>query len=660
MWAVLSGVQSALGEIVHSELINTAIDAGFGSDKAECVGEILFAIAGTSARGRVISKLRKVSRTQFTVLFYTDRVQTLAQTYLKPSNTLSENAAWAEILVLAKLNLILCIRPDAIIDIQLFLPEILHVVTLLLGSQSVDMRRITHDTLTHVVQALALAPTSGDTDSQALHELGNRLREAKVLALFGLKASSDSDELLLLLGGPEHKLLDDVESVAHLGGELIAAAAPTMGECLLLLLSARTHQDPDCANAWRARWMGRVAATCFQHNPATQPQAFSVMGSLAADEVDDDLLYQILVALSSTLSHFSESSPIMAVAIVRCLARIIPGLLPDSRYTGSLFWLAVGLCQMGYLPLFPAALDLMLQSLKAVRGSISPGQDLWDTLLEARSSAGEVVTKLDTTSGVSFDIDPRFSLVAVIFRGVRHASTRTVTIDVLQELLRTAVAPGSAVNGETAVKSGISEKGTAFFIALLGASAGSEAETTDLWQNIGIRGGRKGGVMEFLSIPDNSTGLMLITLVVSMLNSAGDDAERLELYRFLVDAGTEMPEVLAMSYDALIPRMTATLSTTAHPGVLDAITTILERAMLDSTYTFPAQLPRTDSQSSLAPSHSYSQSLAQAHGFTGAGYEPSTGSGSVRTGAGQRDQVLEEMGMKGLTELSWSVPKMDR
>ena len=47
---------------------------------------------------------------------------------------------------------------------------------------------------------------------------------------------------------------------------------------------------------------------------------------------------------------------------------------------------------------------------------------------------------------------------------------------------------------------------------------------------------------------DNSTALLLITLVVTMLSTASTDVEKLILYRLLADASIEMPEVITMAY----------------------------------------------------------------------------------------------------------------
>src|SRR5437763_2554753 len=107
------------------------------------------------------------------------------------------------------------------------------------------------------------------------------------------------------------------------------------------------------ANIWRARWMSLVASTAFQNNPAIQPRAFAVMGCLAREDVDDDLLYQVLVALRSALTRFIEQSDFeMLASIITSLTKMTNNLPPSSRYLHQMFWLAMSLIRVGPPSLF--------------------------------------------------------------------------------------------------------------------------------------------------------------------------------------------------------------------------------------------------------------------------------------------------------------------
>ena len=60
IWAVIGASHEAVIEIALAELLHAAINAGMGSEKAECVGDILVSLTSTTIRGKIIAKLRKV------------------------------------------------------------------------------------------------------------------------------------------------------------------------------------------------------------------------------------------------------------------------------------------------------------------------------------------------------------------------------------------------------------------------------------------------------------------------------------------------------------------------------------------------------------------------------------------------------------------------
>lgn len=189
--------------------------------------------------------------------------------------------------------------------------------------------------------------------------------------------------------------------------------------------------------------MGMVAGTCFQHNPAAQPQAFAVLGSLATEEVDDDLIYQVLIAMSSILKQYSDRSSYLITSMTRCMAQMVPAIMLDSHYPATLFWIGIGILQLGHIPLFAAGLDLVLSTLTHLsnQGAFASGSD--HILLEGRSTdLPDLCYEIDRITGVNFDTHLHFSLVAVIWKGVRHPASRQKAIDCLMILSRLSAAPG--------------------------------------------------------------------------------------------------------------------------------------------------------------------------------------------------------------------------
>ncbi len=123
-----------------------------------------------------------------------------------------------------------------------------------------------------------------------------------------------------------------IERLALLMYEVADAAAPSV----------------DAANSWRARLTSLVTSTAFQYNPIIQSRAFVLLGCLAQGEIDDDLLYQILVSLRGSISEWASSSSDMPmISIVTCLSKVVRILPTRSRYLPQMIWWAWRWCSAG-------------------------------------------------------------------------------------------------------------------------------------------------------------------------------------------------------------------------------------------------------------------------------------------------------------------------
>ncbi|KAF8172685.1 hypothetical protein BJ912DRAFT_1148063 [Pholiota molesta] len=85
------------------------------------------------------------------------------------------------------------------------------------------------------------------------------------------------------------------------------------------------HGTSGLLNVWRARRTSLVTATAVQQSPAVQTRAFVALSGLAAAEVDDDFLYQILVAFNGTMSKANESNT--TTIVISSLANSCPEII---------------------------------------------------------------------------------------------------------------------------------------------------------------------------------------------------------------------------------------------------------------------------------------------------------------------------------------------
>ncbi len=395
-------------DLFLEEVVKNGLSIGIHDDQAEILTSIITGIGTITIRGKIISRLRKA----------------LNRSSLRPTKHLPDNAVWAEICVL--LQFCVSLSFDSGIQSQLYLPEIFHVVTMLANIGTPYVRFLVHRLLANSLHAVCTSFALDETRLSKLRGALESLSEGKgdlfsshaavAAAAFtrdGASISTNQDV------GPS---LAATESLAALLFEICSVAAPSV----------------DIANAWRARWMSLVASTAFQNNPAIQPRAFTVMGCLAREEVDDDLLYQVLVALRTSIGRFSDdNNSDMMVAIVTSLSKMMAKLPSASRYGYQLFWLAMSLLRL--VP--PGLFNCTAQFLESVLTNISTsgemrGERMVPFLLQGRVPLEDAALALDDAYGIHFNSENfHFAACACLVRGLTDTMTKSTALRVLSTFL---------------------------------------------------------------------------------------------------------------------------------------------------------------------------------------------------------------------------------
>ncbi|RYC65279.1 hypothetical protein CHU98_g953 [Xylaria longipes] len=394
-------------DIFLEEIVKAAVAVGPDDDHTQALTSVVIAIGTITLRGKIISRLRKA----------------LNRSVLRPTRHLPENAVWDEICIL--LQFCLALSFDCGVQSQLYLPEIFHIVTMLANTGPADVRSSVQRLL---INSLHAACTSFKLDDHRLSKLRG---------------------ILDVISDPKNQyLLQDTNSAAtiHDGYQALAATE----QLAILLFDTCTVAAPsvDLANAWRSRWMSLVASTAFQNNPSIQPRAFTVMGCLAREEIDDDLLYQVLVALRHSITRFGEDgSTDMLIAVVTSLSKMIVKLTSASRYGLQLFWLAMSLIR-----LMPTArlFNCATQLLEAVLTNIGVSGELRSEktasfLLQGRGTLEEATLPLDDVYGVHFTPDNfHFAVCACLVRGLTDRTTKPSTLRVVSTFLELTTSSLSA------------------------------------------------------------------------------------------------------------------------------------------------------------------------------------------------------------------------
>ncbi|ORX62830.1 hypothetical protein DM01DRAFT_1403269 [Hesseltinella vesiculosa] len=555
IWKTIGKVDDILN-LVLDTFIQFSNEHGVGSPQAEAMADTFVTLSNVAVRGKVISRLRKV----------------LQKTSFKPTRTLTEHWTWTEIAVLIRFILMLSFNNRG--PVKSYVPEIFHIVSIVVGVGPTMIRASVHGLVVNMIQSLCTSMPLPDANVQHLQMLLTEVSDSKFRLLFGLHKSHANAFTLT----PD-TMNDTAEPIQLLALESIISQ--------LLDVLKRGAPSSDVANVWRARWMSLVASTAFQFNPAIQPRAFVVLGCLGREEVDDDLLYQILVALRGALAIFNEADPSLVLSIVMCLKNIVESLPSESRYLLPLFWVAVALVQVNNSQTFCMSVELLLAVVRALdNDELFTGDTMMDVLLVAREPMSDVARELDELCGINFTTHFSFAMATVFLKGIRYTNARDTVYQALTAFLDIECKQDTAmVEAQTLGYLGsllpmaMKNDTLADVLRLAGLSSGS------LMVLEGVDGQRLyHGLFEKLDIPDDTTALLLISMLATLLHSAESEAERLILYGLLSEAATAMPEVFSLVYDSLLPKMNQVVLSSNTQPVIESVKTILLAACSDPSF----------------------------------------------------------------------------
>ncbi|KAI0182148.1 GTPase [Hypoxylon sp. FL1284] len=561
-------------DIFVDEIVKAALAVGLYDEHTQSLTAIVTAMGTISLRGKIISRLRKA----------------LNRSSLRPTKFLPENAVWNEICVL--LQFCLSLSFDCGVQSQLYLPEIFHVVTMLSNTGSFDVRALVHRLLINSIHAACTSFKLEDVKLSKLRGTLEVLSEQRhdslsvplVVARDGNSISTTQES------GPS---LSVIENLASLLFETCSTAAPSV----------------DMANAWRSRWMSLVASTAFQNNPAIQPRAFTVMGCLAREEVDDDLLYQVLVALRNSVGRFGEDNGSdMLVAIVTSLSKMIAKLTSASRYGPQLFWLAMSLIRLVPAGLFNCT-ALFLEAVLANIGTTSElrSNKMAQYLLQGRAQLEEAMLPLDDAYGIHFTPDSfHFAVCACLARGLTDPSTKVPALRILSTFLEMTTDSSAS----SSARSFSAEFYASPYLALIQARAVTPEDLKECLWSAGINPLGVANIGSNRSLSDVG-GMKDKDL---LLNTA------MELVDFQVLDETIQANTLRWLNELALGRPTVVLH------LCPTIASFLDEILLHG-----------QGSSTLGSAHSLLQTLASNPRFT-----------SALKGNGVLSDILEDMGFEGL------------
>ena len=158
----------------------------------------------------------------------------------KPSNTLPEHQNWNEISTLIRLALVVGSQSTHAGQSYLYVPEIIHLVSLVAGEGHWVVRKSVYGIVMNLLQSLYLSRPDEKTEPE-LMQLINDCSQPENLRLFGLRREYPSAEYSNTELSSEKATLDTYEGLTQLLLRIMTVSAGSTGMSYLMEF-VTTHQ----------------------------------------------------------------------------------------------------------------------------------------------------------------------------------------------------------------------------------------------------------------------------------------------------------------------------------------------------------------------------------------------------------------------------------
>ncbi|KZV82855.1 hypothetical protein EXIGLDRAFT_778147 [Exidia glandulosa HHB12029] len=568
VWVEISRLETETINYVLDELIFAATTSGIGTRSCEVVADTLVSLASIHVRGKLLARLRKAF-TKESVL---------------NSKQLSDDGAWHQLAALTRLALVACHHGRFPYQIQLFVPELVHAMTLIVCHGPIMLRTSLHSMACNMIQALYLARCDDPEASRTLTGLLDEFLTDEVTLLFGIQRPGPGEDFEPVRISSEAHIAS-VEGLTVLFQRVMIAAAAS--ETL--------------ANVWRARWMSLISSCAMFMWPAIQSRAFLAFACLATSDVDDGFVEQMLGCLRDTLSAGKNIDMAQACVLLRALSTVVPILRHDSIYLPQMFWLAAGIIASTSNVLYPEASKLMAAVVMELEEQgIFEDHGMAYVLIEAREPLMESITHMEDMLTLSFESAFAFSIASIVFRGVRHGSLRSSAEMLLRTLLQVNARTMRYMrNNPDGMHRPIDDNSLPFFLALTSYSTTQEsfarllddADAAPGWtETARLRSKDSLPVVsvDMLGVSDLRTAVLAAAFLVSTLpNANGDAKERDIMYKLLSDTGSHYPQIVALackhtlnSMGSIDDSITSVFASSSSQSMASALT-LLRLSMFD-------------------------------------------------------------------------------
>ncbi|SCU84295.1 LAMI_0C06964g1_1 [Lachancea mirantina] len=310
------------------------------------------------------------------------RILKLTRSFLPSLKLEASTNSWSELIILV--NVCVALFFDSLLLAEMFLPEVLYIVSLLIDVGPSELRSSLHKLLMNVSQSLSTNETLTDEQRARIDDINSVFARHKMKFMFGF--SQDKGRLL-----------------QNFSASSFLTKFTTL-ECLIQnIITLIENASITDSSQWKAKFSKYVMDSVFNVDSFLSARAVMIIGIMGQVGISESLCKSLLRQTIKVIAEPYVSDELLFFTISHAFtySKIVQGLKEDSTLLRQLFWLATTFTQSSNTIFYHGGMLFMANAVKRIFSlKEKDGSSLQAILFEGRSFAEKDLIELESMSNL--------------------------------------------------------------------------------------------------------------------------------------------------------------------------------------------------------------------------------------------------------------------
>ncbi|CCE61164.1 hypothetical protein TPHA_0A00790 [Tetrapisispora phaffii CBS 4417] len=406
IWNVLS-LENPLTSIIVEEVINYALDRDSENGDWACALPLIASMSTVDITAYIVRKLMD-----------------LLESFLPSFHLDVSTHSWSELTILVRIAIPLFFESPLLA--QMFLPDILFIISLLIDQGPKSIRGYFHELLMNVCHSLAINESLSESNRRALDNICSVFSQQKGKFTLGFR----------------HEISILPQNLSNLS---FANKFNILEHFITNILLTMENADEAEAAYWKTKYKKYLMDSIFNNRSYLSARSMMILGIIGKYDTSEmlckNMLTETLEAISST--DFNEENMFLVTAHIFTYTKVVQGLDPSLDIMNRIFWYGTTLVESQYPILFEGGLFLIGNCLKRLYMYIfesgNSSVPLKRILLESRNFAVDLFSEFDRACDITWTEDSfPLVLISILLRGLSVPFMKPKVIESLEQFLRNA------------------------------------------------------------------------------------------------------------------------------------------------------------------------------------------------------------------------------